>query len=490
MKLFLGAYLPMICCGGENAKRVRRYRAAVYCQCGSSREVDAAFDALTEMMLSDNREEYLWGVLLDYAPSSLFRTFGDYEIEERARYRYELICRAYGECGFFCLLRGRRYCGNGGFRCEGGLYGAIRTLVGGKGDGCALRLCTGDGVECSERLFIWDARGGGSLPLLPCDLTRSSLIGGSVAVCGGRSEGSAKKRFVRCFKSDYSGNYRAVGWLVFPFNPADGVSSYRVYTPEKRGKETVSCWGGNAEKAFEYAKRDFLPESDGGVPYAPANVTDCDGVASSLFAYVALGERGAIDAVNLRKILFFMADRIASDLRSELCGSAGFLRLALLSVSAFCDGMGQHGEEFYLLAEKFKEHAERLRREFETGVRETTAPFLPCEMAAFRISGERHARYFGGFTAIKRLADCFCYLFSGRREGLCDMLKELFLRGFGERGVMSESGRDPLRNALLLCISAELCGGVFTRLCARVPELRSCAPLFYVLPENGWKEVL
>ena len=103
---------------GVREKRVRRYRVAVYSQCGSFRDVDVAFDALTEAMLSDRREDYLWGVLLDYAPSPLFRTFGDYETEERVRDRFSEICSLYPECGFFAILRGRRYCGNGGFRCQ------------------------------------------------------------------------------------------------------------------------------------------------------------------------------------------------------------------------------------------------------------------------------------------------------------------------------------------------------------------------------------
>ena len=82
--------------GGQ---RVRRYRAAVYMQCASERDVDRGFDLLIEMMLSDRREDYLWGVLMDLAPSSLFRTFGDYEIEARVRYRFDRLCAEYGECG-------------------------------------------------------------------------------------------------------------------------------------------------------------------------------------------------------------------------------------------------------------------------------------------------------------------------------------------------------------------------------------------------------
>ena len=53
-------------------KRTRRYRAAVYAQCTSAREADSVFDRLTEMMLSEKRENYQWGALIDLSPSSLF----------------------------------------------------------------------------------------------------------------------------------------------------------------------------------------------------------------------------------------------------------------------------------------------------------------------------------------------------------------------------------------------------------------------------------
>ena len=148
--------------GFERRGKFRRYRAAVYGVCGSASEVDSAFDRLIETMLSDRREDYFWGVMLDHAPSPLFRTFGDGEIEARVRKRFDELCRRYPSCGFFCLLRGRRYFGKGGnryFRCEGGLYGAIRMLASGREEGFSLRLSTGDTVEHGDRIFIRDMRG-------------------------------------------------------------------------------------------------------------------------------------------------------------------------------------------------------------------------------------------------------------------------------------------------------------------------------------------
>ena len=468
---------------GVEGKKVRRYRVAVYTQCGSVREVDAAFDTLIETMLSDRREDYLWGVLIDHAPSQLFRTLGDYEIEERTRARFEGICLDYPECGFFCILRGRRYCGNGGFRCEGGMYGAVRILLGGRSDGCAIRLCTGDTVEHSERIFIRDIRGG-MLPLLPCDVTRSSLIPDTVAVCGRQPSSTVKKWFSKCLRGDYSGNYRAVGWFNFPFSSNDTVNAYRVFCPERSRRVEKRGDGVNAEKAFDCAKRSFIRAAREGISLSYPK-WEADGLAAALFAYVAVGDNMALDAVNLRETLDHITKMIADGGNVVKNGSAGFLRIALLISSAFCDGMGQYGEEYYSLALEMKRRAEDLRVAYESGRRRAVSPFLPCEMLAFRICGEQEARFFGGFTALKRICDCFCYLFSGKREQLCAMLTALLSEGFGECGVPDAEGEGMTRNALLLCVSSELCRGTFSKLAARVPEIRACAPLLSALPLDG-----
>ena len=95
--------------------RYRKYRVAVYAVCGSAYEVEIAFDRLIETMLSDRREDYFWGVMLDHAPSPLFRTFGDGEIEGRVRKRFDELCRDYPQCGSIsgieiCLCKTNEIC--------------------------------------------------------------------------------------------------------------------------------------------------------------------------------------------------------------------------------------------------------------------------------------------------------------------------------------------------------------------------------------------
>ena len=77
---------------------IRRFRAAVYAVCGGIADVDRAFDRLILLMLSEKREAYFWGVMLDHSPSPLFRAFGDREIETRLKERFERICYEYPQC--------------------------------------------------------------------------------------------------------------------------------------------------------------------------------------------------------------------------------------------------------------------------------------------------------------------------------------------------------------------------------------------------------
>ena len=153
------------------------------------------------------------------------------------------------------------------------------------------------------------------------------------------------------------------------------------------------------------------------------------------------------------------------------------MRIALLIAAAYCDGIGEYGEGFFSLADKMRFYAEKLRLEYELGEREVVAPFLPCEMLAFRICGDGQARFFGGFTASKRLCDCFLYPLAGERRSLCFLLSELLLGGFGEHGALNGSCCCSVRNALILCISSQLRFETFSRLIARIPELRACPSL-------------
>ena len=466
--------------------RVRRYRAAVYMQCASERDVDTAFDLLTEMMLSDRREDYLWGVLMDLAPSSLFRTFGDYEIEERVRYRFDRLCAEYGECGFFAILRGRRYGGRSGFRCEGGIYGAIKVLAGGSGDGCSLRLCTVDTVKRSDRVFIWDARGSETVPFFPCDITRSSYLNGTVILSP--DDGfyfGARRRLIKSIYGENPGNYRVIGWICFPLEPSERVSIYGVYTPEKR-----ICTRGIHSRsdyriytlAVEHAGRDFVTMSEGDGISELATGSGTDRLSALLLAYVALGALEVVDAVNLRKTLFRIAETLPAEVEKISDGSMGFLRLALLVSSAFCDSMGGYGEEFYSVSAKLKEYAEGLRLEWDSGRIKSDAPFLPCETLVFRRIGGKKNGVFMGFTAPKRLCDRFLYLFSGDGARQARMIVELLSCGFGERGILARNGDSLILNALLIALCAERQRGIFSRILVRVPELRACRRFFYALP--------
>lgn len=486
-----------------NARRVRKNRAAAYRVCRSEREVDALFDSLAEMMLSERREDYFWGVLIDLAPSTLFRTLGDYEIEERVRFRFERICADYGSCGFFAILRGRRYCGNGEFRCEDGIYGALRLLASGHGNGCSLRLSTEDTVERSDRIFVWDAGGSCGFPLLPCDITRSSHGDGNVAIaCGGGKTAAVRKSFLRGLDGVFVENYRVIGWVTFPIDPVGGVTVYRTFAPEKRLWRT--CMGKNncdmGDKAVCYAKRLFLEginSERGGFDYGGNLSERIARIAAALFGYTALAEMEAIDAVNLAENLRSLLDRTelalshstegsegseGSDGSDGSEGSEGFLRIALLVTAAFCDGMGGSDEAFYSVASRMRGYAECLRAEFESGRCCLSAPFLPCEMVAFHVSGDGERSFFGGFTAPRRVCDRFLYLFSLNGERLQGILLELLSGGFGEYGV-DRGGEDAwVLNALLISVCAERRRGTFSRIAAIVPELRACRALFYALP--------
>ncbi len=469
-------------CGG----RVRRYRAAVYMQCASERDVDHAFDLLTEMMLSDRREDYLWGVLMDLAPSSLFRTFGDYEIEERVRYRFARLCEEYVDCGFFAILRGRRYGGRNGFRCEGGIYGAIKVLAGGSGEGCSLRLCTVDTVKRSDRVFIWDAQGSIGVPFFPCDITRSSYLKGTVILsaddvfCFG-----VRRRLVRSLYGGNAGNYRVIGWITFPLIPSERVSIYGVYTPEKRSciRSAHSRSGCRIyELAVEHAGCGFVAMAESRDGFERIRSEGGDSISAALLAYVALGELGTIDAVNLCKILSRAAEALSNEPSGASDGAKGFLRLALLVSSAFCDGMGGYGEEFYSISAKLKNYAERLRLEWDSGQIESDTPFLPCETLVFRRIGGRKMGFFMGFTAPKRLCDRFLYLFSGDGARQERMIVELLSCGFGECGIEARDGDSFILNALLIALCAERQRGIFSRILVRVPELRACRSFFSALP--------
>ena len=455
---------------------------AAYVLCYSERDVDAVFDSLTEMMLSERREDYFWGALIDLAPSTLFRTFGDHEIEERVRFRFERICADYGNCGFFAILRGRRYCGNGEFRCEDGIYGALKLLASGYGEGCSLRLSTDDTVECSNRIFVWDTRGSCGFPLFPCDITRSSFFGGTVALCCDHGTASGvRKRFLKALYGDFSENYRVIGWVSFPHSHSDGIDIYRVNTPERRARRvTVKAMDGDiGDKAFFYAKRPFLEE--GGLSVGRGERVSSDRLAALLFAYTAIGDVGAIDTVNLREKLSDTVKtlRFASFAAN---GSAGFLRIALLVASAFCEGMGGYGEEFYTLASEMRDMAEVTRLAYESGRASSSSPFLPAEMLAFHVSGDGKRRFFAGFTAPIRLCDRFIYLFSASGERLDGTLRELISGGFGERGIERGGAEDGMLNSLLLSVCAERKKSTFSRIVARVPELRACRTLIYSLP--------
>ena len=469
--------------GGQ---RVRRYRAAVYMQCASERDVDRGFDLLIEMMLSDRREDYLWGVLMDLAPSSLFRTFGDYEIEARVRYRFDRLCSEYADCGFFAILRGRRYGGRNGFRCEGGIYGALKVLAGGCGEGCSLRFCTNDAVKRSDRVFIWDARGSESVPFFPCDITRSSYLKGTVILSadGGLCFG-VRRRLVKSINGENAGSYRVIGWLSFPFEPTDAVSAYGIYTPEKRiftGVVRSRSGGRIYELAVEHAGRFFAIMVESGEGFARMRSEGIDRISAALIAYVALGELGLIDAVNLRKILSCVAEALPEEHNGALGGSMGFLRLALLISSAFCDGMGSYGEEFYAISAKLKNYAERLRLEWESGRIESDTPFLPCETLVFRRLGVRKKGVFMGFTAANRLCDRFLYLFSGDAIRQERMIVELLSCGFGEYGIEARNEDSLILNALLIALCAERQRGVFSKIFVRIPEFRACRCFFTALP--------
>ena len=378
--------------------RYRKYRVAVYAVCGSAYEVEIAFDRLIETMLSDRREDYFWGVMLDHAPSPLFRTFGDGEIEGRVRKRFDELCRDYPQCGFFCLLRGRRYAGNGGgecFKCEDGLYGAIKMLAGGKDEGFTLRLSTGDTVEHSDRVFIRDIRGGdGWDGIFPGDISRSSLMDGAVfLVSGVMGDARAKKRFLRGVFDENTENYRVIGWVKFPLNRSDQVNLYRLADITRSDTEKQIFRKIDIESAVECAERGFMcfdNRVDGG---APRPETD-DGCAWEILVDISLAALGRIDAVNLQKRLTFRFACAREAIKAGKVSEAAFLRVILLACAAFCDTLGTCDEMFYTLATEARGIAELLRCEYELDGCEEIAYFMPCEMVAYRMRADYENSFF------------------------------------------------------------------------------------------------
>ena len=502
--------------GFERRGKLRRYRVAVYCVCGSASDVDRVFDRLIETVLSERREEYFWGVILDHAPSPLFRAFGDGEIEARVRKRFKELCDRYPECGFFSFLRGRRYFGKGGkryFRCEGGLYGAVRMLGDGREDGFTLRLSTGDTVEHGGRIFIRDERGGASdgSGFFPGDITRSSFLGGSVSVCRSEwGEIGERRRFMRGVFGENSGNYRVFGWVSLDITPRDTVGIYRVLpclSLVSSSRNTV-FERSYTERIVLCAERGFVSFPDGSqwdetvveedVEIAENRRMDCgcgfsgcevngggrtvaDRSAWELVSALSLAALGRIDAVNLRKRVEDLLGRISFSLVEESPCEAGFLRVVLLVTAAFCDTLGVCGEAFYTIASRAWDMAEGLRLEYELVGGKALAYFMPCETVAFR-PREADADNFCGFPPIRRLSDCFLYLFCEDITAVRRLLVALVSHGFGRYGVIGREGYCRYSSALLLAVCAEAENRVFSRMVAMIPEIKASFGVIRALP--------
>lgn len=475
-------------------KRSRRYRAAIYAQCASARDVSSAFDRLTEMMLSEKREDYKWGALIDLAPSSLFRTFGDREIEDCVKKRFTQLCETYPECGFFCLLRSRRYGKNGNFRCEGGIYGALRSLLSGKDDGCTLRMCTDDKVAQSDRVFLYSMGVRDPYPLLPGDITRASFTDGTVVITDSRtSEARLKRRLLRAVEGKKRGIYRVIAWVTFPLSQKTKLSAYRIPSPSAPSETKSASIPQNGISALSCTSsyfKDLLTEWESKKTELPPLHTEADLCAAAMTAYISHCDLGIYGASELKSALVFLIRKVRSSIPLSAPHSPGFLRLSLLLSSAFCDGMGQHGEEFYALAFAMRAIAEEIRVKYESSPTLLTDAPSCCETLAFRTEQDHTETISRRFTAPNGVCDCFLYLFTQSNKQQSQIYSALLTKGFSPNGIISPKGSRPFMNSLLASLYAQMKNGLFSRLSALIPELRGCTSFFRSLPGNGWKTAL
>ena len=153
----------------------------------------------------------------------------------------------------------------------------------------------------------------------------------------------------------------------------------------------------------------------------------------------------------------------------------------LLLTAAFCDTLGTYGDGFYKLAAYSKELAEEIRRTFEPDGARRVAYFMPCEMVAFRVTAA-DAVAFGGFASLRRLSDRALYLFRGGEGDMRWLFADLVSEGFGRRGVIRNGQYCRASSALLLAVCAERQNGVFSRISARIPEIRASTRVLAALP--------
>ncbi|MBR2460700.1 MAG: hypothetical protein IKB34_05685 [Clostridia bacterium] len=482
---------------------IRRYRAAIYAVCDGVSEVDRAFDMLVSLMLSERRESYLWGVMLDHAPASLFRTFGDREIEDRVRMRFDELRSSYPECGFFCFLRGRRYGKDRVFRCENGLPGALRMLAGGRDEGFSLRLSTGDRVEHSDRMFVCGTESIAVLRMLPGTVTSSGALGDAVSVTVGHSPAMAARWAYRGqVYGDFSRNCRVCGWLPLVSPLSAKAEIYRIYlgnsrrAPAKRSRSVGRVNDRIAEQcAAEAFLKCFTAESLRGrtergtllckevKQYTAEGETMADVTSWKLIGGISLYCLGRIDAVNLEKIMTECISALESACPEERSENPGFVRIALLIGASFADGMEIYDSEFCRISVKLGEMAEYIRREYEFGRRVLRSPFSPSEMLAFRCEDTLMREVFRGFAALRRLSDCFLYLLSDSDERKIRLRRLLVCRGFGKTGLSAADGTFFSGNALLLALCAEFEGKTFSRMAGSVPEITACRCVIGMLPE-------
>ena len=467
-----------------DGRRKRRYRVAVYAVCRSAREVDTAFDKLIELMLSERRESYLWGVMLDHAPSPLFRTFGDREIEERVRWRFTELCKRYPECGFFATLRGRRYSSDRCFRCENGLRGALLMLASGRDEGFSLRLTTGDTLERSDRMFVYGVAVGKETRLVPGVITSSSMREGAVCIPVGRANAfSAKREFIRSLRKDFAENYRVCGW--FPLVPPRHLKTevYRMMCENvarggaRRGKNALGI-----ELAARCASNAVLALDNGVARYVCQAERDVDALVWEAIGVISLYSLHMLDASELGRSLEAFSLAVDCELLGTEAFNPGMLRIVLLLGAELAELMGVYGDAYIILSKRMVRQAEALRVNYESGARILKSPYSPSEMLAFRCEKTLMNEKFRGFTTLRRASDAFLYLFCREEDVKRELMRLLLSHGVGRNGIMAVDGAFFSGNALLLAVCAELREGVFSRLAFRIPEISSCSRIPEMLP--------
>ncbi len=487
----------------------RRGYAAVYAVCANIADVDEAFRKILSLAYTEDRERYVWGVLLDLSPSLIFRACGDAAIEERVRRCYSELEAKLPTCDCFALLRGRRYGVDRVYRCENGLFGALAALSrlgcrseDGWGEftlSLGIFSPEGDVWRCGERIFVLQTDGYmKNAP--PGTLERASELDGTVAMVPCRM-GSVGRKLQRRGKTRRKPHvtterlYRGDGWFIPGVEVADGdirlflydafvnsradtrssARGYFGYTVPSFGAERTAgdslfrCVEACLCSAFGFDMREGEAKRRISGLWLGADECRCTAIGELMLSATAIYELGRFETLTLCDIY----DALCAE--AEYClvlgnemSSPAFLRFALLICAAEAERLGVDTGVMYLVSGRLARIAELLRRRYESGAHRTRGDggfhMKVTERTGGGLKSGADAVY------LHYLALCAeCVPLARKRELLLTLCGgENMLTSDG----IARGGRCWLRdNSLAVCAAAEIKNRTFSRGIAASGEL-------------------